>query len=203
MNKEKIYGFIPARNGSKRLHNKNIKLINGKSLVEYAIDASLKSRYINETVVSTDNPLIKRIAERKNVRCIDRKKELCMDYTSTQEVINDFIHSLISSSFNDLTASAYTESDCTVLLQPTSPLRTAGDIDNGIRMFMDNAFDSVVSVNEVAPFMYYPNGAVFVFKHNVYTDNMGFFLMPKKRSVDVDTDFDFQICEQIMAGLMK
>jgi len=191
--KGKIYGLIPARRGSKRLPNKNIRLINGKSLIEHAIDASLASNFIHETIVSTDDPMVKEIAERRNVKCIDRKKELCMDNTSMQEVINDFIKSL----------SNYTDSDCIVLLQSTSPLRTSEDIDKGIKIFKNNTFDSVVSVKEVAPFTYYPNGAVFVFKHNIYTGNMCFFLMSKRHSVDIDTDFDFRMCEQIMAGLMK
>lgn len=197
---KKIYGFIPARKGSKRLHNKNIKLLNGKSLVEYAIDVAAESDFITDVVVSTNDPVVKRIAERRNVWCIDRKKELCIDSVGTQEVIDDFIASLISSSFSDLTASAYTDSDFIVLLQPTSPLRTSNDVDKCISMLINNNFDSVVSVKEVAPFTYYPNGAVFVFRRNVYTSNMGFFLMPPVRSVDVDTSFDLQLCKQIMIG---
>lgn len=185
---EKIYGFIPARDGSRRLSGKNIRLIGGKSLVEYSINASLSSRFIHETVVSTDDPVVKRIAERRNIRCIDRKKELCADYISMQEIINDFIKSLPS----------YNGSDCIVLLQPPSPLRTSEDIDNGIKIFKNSDFDSVVSVKEIAPFTYYPNGAVYVFKNKIYTDNMGMFLMPKNRSVDIDNLFDLKMCEYIL-----
>ena len=183
--RKKIYALIPARKDSKRLPNKNIRPLAGKPLVEYAIDAALESEFITDIVVSTDDILVKRIAERHNIRTIDRKKELCIDTAKTQDVVNDFI-------------TFFPDYDCIVLLQPTSPLRTSKDIDKCGNIFINNNFDSVVSVTEIAPFTYYPNGAVYVFKNKIYTDNIGLFLMPKDRSVDIDTIFDFRLCEYVL-----
>ena len=176
---------LAARKDSKRLPNKNIRPLAGKPLVEYAIDAALESEFITDIVVSTDDILVKRIAERHNIRTIDRKKELCIDTAKTQDVVNDFI-------------TFFPDYDCIVLLQPTSPLRTSTDIDKCIKMFIDGDFDSAVSVTEIVPFTYYPNGAVYVFKNKIYTDNMGLFVMPKNRTPDVDTLYEFKMCEYLM-----
>ena len=52
--------IIPARSGSKRVKNKNLKKINNKPLIYYAIDQSLKSKFIKETIVLTDSKIIKK-----------------------------------------------------------------------------------------------------------------------------------------------
>ena len=183
--KIKVYGLIVARSGSKRLPNKNTMLLNGKYLIEYTIDAASQSDFITDIVVSTDDPVIKTISKRDGIKYINRKKNLCTDNVSMQEVVNDFIR-------------LFPDYGCIVLLQPTSPLRTSSDIDRCIHMFINNNFDSVVSVTEIAPFTYYPNGAVYVFKNKIYTDNMELFLMPKDRSVDIDTIFDLKLCEYVL-----
>ena len=54
--------IIPARSGSKRVKNKNIQKINNKPLIYYAIKQSLKSKFINETIVLTDSKIIKKIS---------------------------------------------------------------------------------------------------------------------------------------------
>ena len=59
---KKILVLIPARGGSKRLPGKNIKQLNGKPLIAYTIEASLNSKYIDTTAVSTDCHNIRKIA---------------------------------------------------------------------------------------------------------------------------------------------
>ena len=60
--KKKIIALIPARGGSKSIKNKNLALLNGKPLIQYAISSAKKSKYINRIIVSTDSNKIKSTA---------------------------------------------------------------------------------------------------------------------------------------------
>ena len=62
MNKKKVIALIPARGGSKSLPRKNILPLNGKPLIAYSIETALKSKFIERTIVSTDDQEIKNIA---------------------------------------------------------------------------------------------------------------------------------------------
>jgi len=184
----KIYGIIPARKGSKRLPHKNVRTINKKSLVEYAILEGNKSKYIDELFVTTDDPVVKRIAREYGLKIRSRPKHLADDDTTTQDVVDDL----------DLWIPSDHSPDLYVLLQPTSPLRKAKHIDKCIETFINGDFECVASVVEIAPHVYYPNGAVYVFKENLYSDNMGFVLMDKESSIDIDTGIDFYTARELM-----
>jgi len=183
-----IYALIPARKGSKRLPHKNIRAINGKLLVEYAIEEANKSKYIDEVFISTDDPAVIKIANKYGLKYVDRPKELCTDNATTQDVINHFLDWI---PFDR-------KPDAVVLLQPTSPLRTTEHIDKCIELYINGHFSTVISVKEISPHTYYPNGAVYVFKDDIYTNNIGMVLMPEYESIDIDTKLDFKIAEMIM-----
>ena len=61
--KPKIIAFIPARSGSKSIKDKNIKILNGKPLIAWSIQACLKSKFINKVVISTDSKKYAKIAK--------------------------------------------------------------------------------------------------------------------------------------------
>lgn len=182
-----ILGIILARKGSKRLPNKNKRLLNGKPMVSYSIEAGMKSKYITDVVVSSDDPDVIKIAMEYGVYAFDRPDKLAQSDTSAQDTIDYVIKNQLKKKY-----------DFTVLLQPTSPLRTHEHIDRCIEMYMNTDFDSVITVVEIAPIIYRPNGCVYVFKDKIYQPNTGFFLMPKEESVDVDTFFDFKMAEAMM-----
>nr|OCA00228.1 putative acylneuraminate cytidylyltransferase [Leptospira interrogans serovar Copenhageni/Icterohaemorrhagiae] len=69
MTDQKILGLIPARGGSKGIPRKNIKLIAGKPLIVWTIEAALKSKHLTSIVVSTDDPEIAEIAEQSGASC--------------------------------------------------------------------------------------------------------------------------------------
>jgi CMP-N-acetylneuraminic acid synthetase len=184
----KIYAVIPARKGSKRLTHKNIRCIKDIPLVEYAIIEGQKSKYINEIFVTTDDPEVKRIAKKHGLKIRERPKELATDTTTTQEVMDDFYMWIPFDS----------KPDFYVLLQPTSPLRTVRDIDRCINMYINGDFDSVMTVSESTPNTYYPNGAVYIFKDKIFTENMGLIVMPKSRSIDIDTEEDFLLATELL-----
>lgn len=137
--RNEIIGIIPARGGSKGIRNKNIKYLAGKPLIVYSIEAALKSKYVDRTFVSTENEEIARIAMKYDVGMINRPTELAKDETPTIDVIFHTLQVLKAGNF---------EPKIVVLLQPTSPLRNARDIDNALELFMRNDCESVVSVGE-------------------------------------------------------
>jgi len=84
--------IIPARSGSKRIKNKNIKLFDGKPLIYYSINAAKKSKLFDRIIVSTDSEKISKIAIKYGAEApFIRPKELSDDFTSTQDVIRHAI----------------------------------------------------------------------------------------------------------------
>src|SRR3989337_2094265 len=121
----KILAFIPARAGSKRVPNKNIKPLNGKPLIAYTIEAANRSRHINRVVVSTNSSEIAGIAERYGAEVPFLRPEEISNPDSTE--MEFFEHALDWFSEND----GYIP-DLVVLLYPTSPLRKTESIDSAI-----------------------------------------------------------------------
>lgn len=137
----KILALIPARGGSKRLPGKNIKELCGKPLIAWTIEAALKSKYIEKTVVSTDCEKIAEVSRRYGAEIpFIRPDELASDTATTLDVV---LHSLefykkINESFTHV-----------ILLQPTSPLRSVDDIDKSIEELLQRGAKAVFSVCEV------------------------------------------------------
>ena len=85
--------IIPARSGSKRIPNKNIKLFFGKPIIYYPINLALKSRIFDKVIVSTDSKKIKKIAEKYGAELpFIRPKSLSNDFASTSSVIKHAIN---------------------------------------------------------------------------------------------------------------
>jgi CMP-N-acetylneuraminic acid synthetase len=139
---KKILAIIPARGDSKRLPRKNIIDLNGKPLIAWSIEAGLNSKYVDRVIVSTDSKEIADISEKwgGDVPFI-RPKELASDTATTPDTV---IHAL-----NHLEKHGYFF-DYIILLQPTSPLRTAAHIDQSIELLIKNDLDNVVGVAEVS-----------------------------------------------------
>jgi len=186
-----IVTIIPARKGSKRLPDKNVKELCGKPLIEYTIDCCLKSRWIGDIIVSTDDNRIKPIVDKYNelptvdIKFHRRPKELCQDDSLSQEFVDDILqHSKYKKyKFN-----------CVVVLQPTSPLRNIEVVDKCIELYMNSDFESIITVKEISPYTYYPDGDVYVFKNKIWSDNMGLVVCDND-SVDINTKEDFLLAE--------
>lgn len=136
---KKVIAIIPARGGSKGIKDKNIADLNGHPLIYYSIKTVLESKYVDDIVVSTDSERIRNIAIQCGAACpFLRPKELASDEAKTIYSVLHVVRKL------DTQGSKY---DVLILLQPTSPLRTAGDIDSAIELFEKKKQD-VVSVCE-------------------------------------------------------
>ena len=81
-----ILAIIPARGGSKGIKRKNVKLLKGKPLVAYSIEAGLSSKYVTRTVVSTEDSEIKEVSLNFGAEVVDRPNELAQDKTKTAPV---------------------------------------------------------------------------------------------------------------------
>jgi len=153
-----VLAVIPARSGSKRCPNKNFRKFRGKFLYEWAVEAASRSRYIDAHILSLDK---------------DRPPELCTDEALNEDVLRYHL--------------AQYPHDWVVLLQPTSPLRTAEDIDACIERAISNG-SAALTVNEQG----HKNGAVYVAsaewisKHDFSHAGYAKLVMPDERSLDID-----------------
>lgn len=139
LDKFHITALIPARGGSKRLPRKNVKILGDKPLIAWTIEAAKASKYIDQIVVTTDDEEIKQISEKYGAEVpFMRPEYLSNDTASSFDVVKHAIEQLGIEDKNHLI----------VLLQPTSPLRTALDIDKSLEFFKTNDADGVVSVAE-------------------------------------------------------
>lgn len=129
--------IIPARGGSKRLPRKNVRDLAGKPLIAWSIQAAQESQYIDALVVTSDDQEILDIAHSHGAECLLRPENLATDESKTSDVITHTVKSL---------AQKY---DYIVLMQATSPLRTAKNVDEAIEKLIDKSADSIISVTEV------------------------------------------------------
>lgn len=222
---KRVLALVPARGGSKGIPGKNMKVIVGRSLLHRTIDQALAAKTVDEVVVTSDDQAILRHAQEVDgVRTIERPSELAADDTAMWPVV---MHALKHSP----------PCDVVVLLQPTSPLRLATDIDAAIALLEEKNANSVMSVCEVStspywmftidngdklkrilpklqaatrqelPKCYEINGAVYVVNSSWFRTSQLFvddetlaYVMPRERSVDVDTMEDLAIAERLLSG---
>ena len=225
----KNLAIIPARSGSKGLKDKNIKLLNGKPLLAYSIEAAKKSELFDEIMVSTDSQEYANIAKQwgANVPFL-RNNELSNDTASSWDVVKDVICQYKNLGF---------EFETVTLLQPTSPLRSGIDINKAYQVLEDKNANFVVSVCEMdhsplwsniipesglmdkfineeiasmprqkLPKYYRINGALYVIKvehlmnsDKLYDKNTYSLVMDKDKSIDIDSEFDFKMAEFLIS----
>ena len=137
----KNLAFIPARSGSKGLPDKNIREIGGKPLMAYTIEAALASGCFDEVFVSTDSEKYAGIARKYGAQVpFLRSAEFASDTASAWDAVREALqeYRMLGREF-----------DTVMLMQPTSPLRTAEDIRSAFRRMEETGADSVIGVCEV------------------------------------------------------
>ena len=136
-----VLGVITARGGSRAIPGKNLKLLGGKPLITYTIDAARESGVFDRTIVSTDDVAIADAA--RALGCdlpFVRPATLAADDTPHLAVMEHAVGALRDEGYDP---------DAVMVLQPTSPLRRAGDIRAAVDLLASTAADSVVSVSAV------------------------------------------------------
>lgn len=132
-----VLALIPARGGSKGVPGKNIRAAGGKPLIAWTIAAAKASRYVDRLILSSDDPSIAAVAREFGCEVpFMRPAEFATDKADSMVVVRHALTSL---------AERY---DYLLLLQPTSPLRNAADIDAALDLFIASGAKTCVSVCE-------------------------------------------------------
>lgn len=218
----KVLGLIPARGKSKGIPRKNIKNLCGKPLIAWTIEEALKSKKLDNVVVSTDDEEIADIAQKYGADVpFMRPAELAGDSTSGIDTVLHAIDEL-------------PDFDSVLLLQPTSPLRTVEDIYGIIELVKGKKACSAVSVSEAISHPYWTyslengkllnlyknetkllrqdlppaynlNGALYLASRNFLETKRAFkdestlaYVMPRYRSVDIDDLDDWDFAEYLI-----
>ena len=130
----KIVAEIPVRLGSKRVPKKNIRLICGKPMVGYAVEACRESTLVDEVYINSEAEELRCLAHEYGVHFYQRSPELAEDHVVQDEFNYDFL--------------THIDCDVLVMVNPVSPLVLAEDIDDAIRFFEAGSYDTVISVRE-------------------------------------------------------
>lgn len=217
--------IVPARGGSKGIPNKNIIPVGGKPLICWTIEAGLQSKYVNKTIVSSDDDKILNVSKSHGAAVLKRPDAIAEDTTPTEPVITHVIETL---------AEHGEHYDYIVLLQPTSPLRNSEDIDNAIAMLLNSEAGALISVVEPEhtpykafklstdgyleslfdetfhflrrqdlPPTFLPNGAIYVIDTDTFLSTKTLlaektlaFEMSSQASIDIDTMSDVKLVEE-------
>ena len=143
-----ILGVITARGGSKGVPGKNIKELGGIPLLAYTAIAANESILLNKVIISTDDQSIIEVAKKNNIQVpFVRPLELATDTSSSIDVVKHAVE------FLENQGEFY---DAVCLLQPTSPFREKGFLDQAIQKFIKEDADALVSVLKV-PHEYNPH----------------------------------------------
>lgn len=140
-----ILAIIPARGGSKGLPGKNILPLNGKPLITYTIEAARNASSVNRIIVSTDDDTIAAVARDSGAEVPFLRPAALSDDTASG--VATCLHALEHA--NDVLDY---HPELVVYLQPTSPMRSADDIDAAVKLLRDSGADSVVSVKAVTEY---------------------------------------------------
>lgn len=224
---------IPARQGSKGIPGKNLKLLGGKPLIIYSIDVAKSLFPIEDICVSTDSEEIIALAEREGLEVpFLRPEEFSTDNASMHDVL---LHAI--NFYNNLGR----QYDTIILLQPTSPFRTKVNLEEALKRYSSD-IDMVVSVKETDANPYYVlyeenekgylrkskegdfssrqecpkvwqfNGAIYIIKlsellkrSHLKFDKIVKYVMEDVRSLDIDSPLDWAFAEFCISnpGLTK
>lgn len=223
-----VLAIIPARGGSKGVPRKNIKDLCGKPLIAWTIEEALKSKYIDRTIVSTEDEEIAEISRKYGAEVpFLRPEELAKDDTPTVDVIIDLI--------NRLEQYEGYKPDYVCVLQCTSPFRKHIDIDKCLEKVETVQMDGIVSICEVEtnpywtsifegdrlkyfieegrsltrrqqlPKVYRYNGAIYIVRKEVLIkqktlepENITGYVMNRENSIDIDSMMDFKLAELLI-----
>jgi len=210
-----VVGIIPARAGSKRLPGKNLAPLAGRPLIAHTCAAAQASGVLTATYVNTEDPGIAAAAQAYRVSCpVLRPAELASDTATTRSAVVFML---------DWLAARGETYDALLILQPTSPLRSAEDIRAAWRLFCEHAPCAVVSVSPVTPrswlgtvgpdgafdrwtgddAIHRLNGAIYIYPMAEYRADRPpprtvAYVMPPTRGVDIDRPEDLALAEVLL-----
>ncbi len=218
----KIVAMIPARMGSKRLKNKNLRLINGKPLIEHVLGTIGRVDIFDEVYVNSEDEIFSGIAKKHSMSFYKRSPHLSSDTATNDEFAYDFLNNV----------------ECDVLIQilPTSPFLSEGEIISFVNHMVEGSLDTLISVEHKQIACVYENKPVNFdrlivnppsqtmvpvkayatvlmgwkassFKESMSSFGVGYhggkgrtdyFELKGLSTIDIDTEDDFRLAEAIM-----
>lgn len=221
---KRFIALVPMRANSQRVKNKNLRMINGKPLFYYVLEALQQCKKINKIVVNTDSEVIKKKlrADFKDVVIINRPKELTDEFTSMNSIISYDIDNV--------------EGEYFIQTHATNPLLESETVDKAIELFLksEKTHDSLLSVNRIQkrcydqnakPInhdlnimlrtqdlnpVYEENSCIFIFTRNSFKQsenrvgkNPILFEMDSEESLDIDVEFDMTLAGYMLSNREK
>lgn len=216
-----MLAIIPARANSKRLPEKNLRILRGKTLLAHAIEHAIKSEVFTKICVTSEDDQILSIAGKyREVTCHKRPQELSGDEVETKEVCKDVLQKYKYESF--------------CLLLPTSPLRDPAEIAIAAKIFLKEKPDALMSATEyhyppqkalrcingllepkwggnymkqaqeLEPLFVHDGSFIFMKTDSLFKNGSFYkgkiipYFIPKGRSVDIDTELDLKWAEFLL-----
>jgi len=216
----KILGMIPARMGSQRVKKKNIRLLNGRPMIEYAINAAKNSKLLTRSYLNSESKLLGSIAKKNGIEFYQRESTLATDDAKQEDFNYDFIKN--------------TGADVLVMINPVSPLITSDDVDAVIQFYLDNEFDTVITTEDLKQQAFYDNEPINIDKYQIlqptqslspiqlcawsitvwkaevfvklfesehygaFGGRLGFFPMSRQKCLKISYEEDFQLADFIL-----
>lgn len=216
--------IIPARSGSKRIPNKNVRPFRGKPIIAYSIETALTSKLFSTVMVSTDDAKIAEIARSFGAEVpFMRSPENSTDHSTTADVLLEVLEAYLDRN---------TQFDLACNLYATSPFTTVKDLQAGLETLLSGPFDAILPITEFdypilrslkraedgriemnwpdhinsrsqdLPRSFHDAGQWAFFKsdaflsnRNLFSSNTGSVLLPRTRVQDIDTTDDWIIAE--------
>jgi N-acylneuraminate cytidylyltransferase/CMP-N,N'-diacetyllegionaminic acid synthase len=222
-----MIALIPARGGSKGIPGKNTKLLNGVPLIAYTITAAKNAKCIDRIIVSTDDTNIADISKNYGAEVpFIRPADLAQDNSQAIDTYLYTIHKLeeiLGLAINEIcvllptcplrtchdidsAGSIFYANNADSVIsytQESHPLFWHKYIDSNLR-FVNIFEENVLNNRQDLRVSYYPNGAIYFFKVDIlkerkyYTNRSYAYIMPRERSIDIDTLQDFAYAEFLM-----
>lgn len=216
----KIKVHIIARLESKRVRRKNLRLLNGKPMIQYAIEAARESKYINEAYINTESDILGNLALKLGIKYFKRDGNLAADDVVLDQTTYAFLN--------------HVDTEIVGMVNPVCPLTTTEDIDKAIEFYMANDFDTILPVREERLHAFLDGKAInfdpkkkipmtqdllppqivtwnFAFWNaqnfresyeskgfGVFSGNVGLYPIDKLKAVKVSEESDFKLAEAIL-----
>ena len=221
MPKFKLIAMLPARLGSKRVPQKNIRYLCGKPLIQYAIDIAKQANCFDEVWVNSESELLGRLARQSNINFHHRPSVLASDTATNQDFTYEFLQR------------HYCE--YVIMLNPTSPLLRPETVQSFCSFVQDYAFDTVLSVLEEKAECFFSGQAINFSKDKktnsqelepiqkvvwsltawrrahflelakrgecpIFAGKVGLFPIPHTEACDIDTQEDWNLAEAMLVS---
>lgn len=223
INNKSVLAIIPARGGSKGVFKKNIRQVGGKPLIAWSITEAMKSRYIDKLILSSEDEEIIKVAEVNGCEVpFVRPYELALDDTPgidpvlhAMEMLPGYDYIVLLQPTSPLRTVedidqcielcvSYSAQSCVSVTEPDkSPYWMYTIQKDGIlEPLLSTPF---VTRRQDLPHVYSLNGAVYAAESQWLAQNKTFltegtlaYVMPKERSLDIDTELDLKICDFLL-----